>query len=388
MPGAATLEMLERLVGHDSVSRNSNLPLIADVEAFLDRQGVSWRRFMSPCGTKANLLATVGPVERPGMILSGHVDVVPVDGQSWTGDPFRLTEREGRYYGRGTTDMKGFDALVLAKIPDMLAAGLHHPVHIALSYDEEVGCTGVQAMLHELREERFTALGCIVGEPTSMQTIIAHKTKRAGMARFFGFECHSSLAPQGVNAVEYAARLTTFISDMGREYAASGPRDELYDIPFGTAHVGVLRGGTALNIVPGDADMVYELRLIGEQDIETEHARIETFVRDELEPAMKAVRPECGIRLIETSTIAGVDTEADAPLSRLSRELCGRDEVAKVAFGTEAGLFQQFLGIPAVVCGPGDIGQAHKPDEYIEAGQLEAGERYLDGLIERLKSPW
>ncbi len=379
-PAADTLAVLARLISFDTTSRHSNVPLIADVAARLAGLGVVSRLvYSSP--DKVNLIATIGPEGDNGVILSGHTDVVPVDGQAWTRPPFDLTLEGGRAYGRGTTDMKGFVAAVLAKVPQMRAAPLKRPIHIVLSHDEETGCWGVVSLLEALAGENFRAEVCLVGEPTSMQVVVAHKGKKSVRVHVSGRACHSSLAPQGVNALEYAARLVTFISDIGRRLAATGARDPLYDLSHSTAHVGVLRSGSVLNIVPHEAVFEFEFRTLPIDDVEALHAEVVAYAREVLEPAMRAVDPTAGIRFEVMSAIPGLDTDPEAPVVHLAKRLTERNDHAKVAYGTEAGQFASRLGAPAVVVGPGAIAQAHTPDEYIEISELIRCERFLDRLI-------
>ena len=379
-------EILRTLVSFDTTSRNSNLELVGWVEGYLAGHGVSSERVYDATGTKANLWATIGPDAGNGYILSGHTDVVPVDGQDWDTDPFDLTEKDGRLYGRGACDMKGFLACVLSRVPDLVAAGAPVPFHIAFSYDEEVGCVGVHTLLEELKARGQKAAACFVGEPTGMQVIIGHKSKLAMEAHIAGFSAHSSLAPQGVNAVDAGARLAVFIRDMADRLAAAGTKDELYDVGFTTAHTGVLQGGTALNIVPDACRMMFEVRAVAEDDPRALMDEIIAYAKTELEPAMQAVRPDTGFTFHEISLIEGLETEADAPVVTLAKRLAGRNDHAKVAYGTEAGLFTRYLGTPTVVCGPGSIEQAHKPNEFIAASELDACHAFLGRLIAHAKS--
>jgi acetylornithine deacetylase len=378
---ARSISVLESLVGFDTTSRNSNLALIAWVEAYLDRLGVAHARVPDPTGAKANLMATVGRPEVPGYILSGHTDVVPVDGQTWSSDPFRLTARDGRLYGRGATDMKGFVACCLAAVPDMLAHDLKQPIHLALSYDEEVGCIGVRDIIARLRDAPVKPLACFVGEPTGMQVVIGHKAKHSAVATVRGRTCHSSLAPLGVNAVEYAARLIVKVRDIADRLAREGARDPLYDVPHSTGHTGVVQGGTALNIVPDLCTFQYEFRTIAADDLDVLAEEVATYARDVLEPQMKAVAPEAGIELRVRSSFPGLDTHPTSDIVGLSKAFAGRNDIAKVAFGTEAGGFAAD-GIPSVVVGPGSIDQAHKADEFIAVTELEKCGAFLDRLIE------
>ncbi|MEM1298609.1 MAG: acetylornithine deacetylase [Pseudomonadota bacterium] len=376
----SSTDILAELIGFDTVSRNSNLELVAWVEDYLAGHGVTSRRIPDETGEKASLIATIGPLGVPGYVLSGHTDVVPVDGQDWSSDPFEAHVADGLLYGRGACDMKGYLACVLAAVPAMVAAPLAQPIHIAFSYDEEVGCTGVRPMLHEMADWDVTPAGCFVGEPTNMQVVTGHKHKISKRVVVRGRTGHSSLAPQAVNAAEYAARLVTFVSDMGRQLATSGARDELYDMPHTTAHVGRFTGGTQLNIVPHHAEFDFEFRAVGADDpvAMVEDVRAEA---DRLEAEMQAVDPETGIDFHPYSHVVGLDTEPEADITVLAKRLAGRNDHAKVAYTTEGGLFADIAGIPTVICGPGSIEQAHKADEFIALAELEKCDRLLAALI-------
>jgi len=375
-----TKEVLEALVSFDTVSRNSNLDLIAWVEGYLDRLGVKHQRVYDETGQKSNLWATLGPADVPGYILSGHTDVVPVDDQDWTDSPFKLTERDGKLYGRGSTDMKGYVACCLAAVPDMLNANLKKPLHLAFSYDEEVGCWGVRRMIPKIVEGVAKPIACFVGEPTQMDVVIGHKGKRSFKVIVHGRTCHSSLAPLGVNSVEYAARVITKIRDISDRMAKSGARDELYDIPFTTGHTGYLHGGTALNIVPDIATFEFEFRVIAQDKSSVLAKEVIDYAKNVLEPEMKAVAPEAGFDFQDRSEFAGLDTAPEAEVTQLAKHLSGRNSHSKVAYGTEAGLFA-LAGIPSVVIGPGSIDQAHKADEFIAISELEKCGVFLDKLI-------
>jgi acetylornithine deacetylase len=373
-------EILDALVAFDTTSRNSNLALVEWVEAYLDRFGVPHERISDTSGSKANVWATIGPTGVPGTILSGHTDVVPVDGQLWSSDPFRLTARDGRFYGRGTADMKGFDACCLAAVPDMLAASLVRPIHLALSYDEEVGCVGVRNMIARLKHTKVKPAVCFVGEPTEMRVVIGHKGQRAFRVSVHGKSCHSSLAPQGVNAVEYAARLIVKICKIGDRVAHSGARDPLYDIPYTTANSGIVHGGTAFNIVPDLCTFEFEFRPLADDDVDGLVKEVMTYAREQLEPQMRALDPAARISFEPRSSWPGLEAPPASDVVGLAKMLAGRNEHSKVAYGTEAGLYA-LAGIPAVVIGPGSIKQAHKADEYIAVAQLEACSTFLDRLI-------
>ncbi len=374
-------ELLRKLVSFDTTSRNSNLPLIDWVEDYLSKQGVSCERVYDETGEKANLYATIGPVDEAGYILSGHTDVVPVDGQEWASDPFDLIEKDGKLFGRGSCDMKGFLACCLAKVPDFKKAALKKPIHLAFSYDEEVGCVGVRGLIDELNKKAVKPLACFVGEPTNMEVIIAHKAKRSLKAKITGKACHSSLAPQGVNAIDVGARLVLKVKEMAERLAA-GPRDELFDIPFSTAHTGVISGGAALNIVPDYCEVLFEFRVLPSEDADALVAEIKDYAATVLVPDMQKVAPETGVEFEWISTFPGLDTDPEAPVTQLAKRLAGKNAHAKVAYGTEGGLFQTNGGIESIVVGPGSITQAHKPDEYIYISELEKCEAFLTKLID------
>jgi len=379
----AVRDMIERLIAFDTTSRNSNLELIEDVRGYLAGLGVESHLTYDDERRKANLYATLGPTDRGGIALSGHSDVVPVDGQDWSSDPWTVTERDGRLYGRGTCDMKAFIAVALAHAPRFLAADLGMPLHICLSYDEEVGCQGVPRMLAFLAERPVRPRACIVGEPTEMRVIVGHKGKLSCRAEVRGLESHSALAPRGVNAVHAAARLVARLADMAKEKATQGPFDEDYAVPYTTVHCGVIRGGTALNIVPAHCSVDFEIRYLPQDDPQALFREVQDFARSEIEPEMKAVSPEAGFAWRPISAFPGLDTAPDHEIVTLVKGLVGANATGKVDFGTEAGLFQQ-SGIPAVICGPGSILQAHKPDEFIALEQVALCERFMERLLDRL----
>jgi acetylornithine deacetylase len=373
--------ILAELVGFDTVSDKSNLALIDYVEAYLATHDVSAQRIMDPTGQKAALWVTIGPADKPGIVLSGHTDVVPVTGQSWSHDPFALVERDGRLYGRGAVDMKGFVATCLALVPEMTRAKLTAPIHLAISYDEEVGCIGVRPLLSEVNKLQVKPLACFVGEPSLMQVAIGHKGKHALRAIIRGEAVHSSLAPQGVNAVEYAADLIAEIRRRARQIAAGGARDTLYDVPFTTLLSSVVQGGTALNIVPDRCELQFEARGLGVQESKQVTDGIVAWVRAELEPAMRQGHPDCGVDFEEIVDYPALDLADSHPLVTFAKTLAGRNSHVKVSYGTEAGLFVAMADIPSVVIGPGAIAQAHKPDEYIEISELERCAEMIERLI-------
>ena len=382
-PSPATLQMIERLVAFDTTSRNSNLELIDYVREYLGGLGVESELVHDDSGAKANLYATLGPTDRPGIALSGHTDVVPVDGQPWSSEPFRVTERGGLLYGRGTSDMKSFIAVCLALAPEFLARDIATPLHFAFSHDEEVGCIGVRSLLERLATREVKPRGCIVGEPTEMKVVRAHKGKLSYRCHVRGKEAHSSLVDQGVNAVEAAAEAIAHLKAMQRRFRDQGPFDAELSPPFTTVHTGVVHGGSALNIVALDCHFEFEFRHLPEDDPHALLRELEDYVEANLLPEMHAVDPDTGFRFEEISHIAGLSVDEDAEIVQLAKALTGANSTGKVAFGTEAGLFQEMAGIPTVVCGPGSIEQAHKPDEFIALDQVARCEAFIRKLFAR-----
>jgi acetylornithine deacetylase len=366
--------LLERLIGFATVSRESNLELIAFMAQYLAEFGVDSELFYNDARTKANLFATIGPRDRGGIVLSGHTDVVPVDGQAWTRDPFRLVEQDGRLYGRGTADMKGFIACVLAAVPRFLAQDLKTPVHLAFSYDEEVGCLGVRSMLAELEKRPHRPRLCLIGEPTELKPVLGHKGKLAMRCQVKGAACHSAYAPYGVNAIQYAARLISRLEAIGEDLARPELHDSRFDPPFSTVQTGVIKGGRALNIVPAECEFDFEVRALPGFDAQQVADELETYAQSELHPKMQAVQPDAAIRFQPLSAYPGLATP------RLLAFLSGSEAFGTVAFGTEGGLFDR-AGIPTVVCGPGSMDQGHKPDEYVSVEQLAGCDAMLDRLL-------
>ncbi|MGU3493509.1 acetylornithine deacetylase [Xanthobacteraceae bacterium A53D] len=381
MPNPQTIDWLARLISFDTTSRNSNLPLIEAVEEFLTAEGIFFERVENTEEKKASLITTIGPREVPGIVLSGHTDTVPVDGQEWTSDPFTLTERDGKLFGRGTCDMKGFLAVLLGMVAEIKAQPLKKPIHFAISYDEEIGCVGVRPLIDHMVAQGYKPEACIVGEPTSMQVVIGHKGKKSFSTAITGAGGHSSRAPELVNAVEAGGRLVAKVADLGTRLAAEGRRDALYDIPHSTAHVGTFHGGTALNIVPEHASLDWEVRALPEDDVDALTDEVIAFANETLLPGMQAKTPHAAITFKLKSAFPGLSTPADAPVTVLAKHFAGRNDHAKVAYGTEAGLFVEMAGIPTVVCGPGSIVEAHQPDEYVEISQLEACEAFVRKVI-------
>ncbi len=373
------MEILERLTGFDTVSRNSNLELAAYAEAFLADRGFAVTRLPSPDGSKTGLYAEKGPAG-PGVLLSAHTDVVPVDGQEWTRDPFRLTREGERVYGRGTTDMKGYVASVLALAGRAAGVDLKEPLKIVLSYDEEIGCVGIQEMLERLAPLIGSPRACFVGEPTEMEVAIGHKGKAALRAVCFGQSGHSALAPDFTNALHLAGDFLSELRRLQEDFAANGARDDAYDVPYSTVHVGKLSGGTALNIVPDRAEMTFEYRHLAADRGEDILARIQAAA-DRVSNRYPA---EARIEVEQYNAYPGLDVPPDSAVVPFARALARSTGTAKVAFGTEAGFFHQ-LGIPTVVCGPGSMaGQGHKPDEYLELRQLSQCDAMMDRLLDDL----
>ncbi|MCB2037869.1 MAG: acetylornithine deacetylase [Ottowia sp.] len=381
-----TLEWLGTLTAIDTTSRLSNLGLIETVRDDLQRQGLQPWLSTNAEGTKANLFCTLPDQAggtQGGIALSGHTDTVPVDGQPWTSDPFRLTEREGRLYARGACDMKGFIATAVAMVPEFLAMPRAKPMHLALSYDEEVACIGAPVMLSGLRERGIRVDGCVVGEPTSMKPVVAHKGLNAWRCRVHGKAAHSSLTPRGCNAVEHAARLICAIRDLAETWRAEGPFDEAYDVPYSTITTNMIHGGIAMNTIADACEFTYEFRNLPVLSPAEIQARISAYIQGELLPRMRSEFPGASVELENLATAPGLDASEQAAVTQLVRALTADSSVRKVAYGTEAGLFQG-AGIPTVVCGPGSIEQAHKPDEFVEADQLAQCERFLRQLAHSL----
>ena len=375
-----TREILADLVSFDTTSINSNLPLIDYVRDYLAGLGVAAEIFLNQSGEKANLWATIGPSGPGGLILSGHTDCVPVEGQAWTSDPFALTERNGQLYGRGACDMKGFLAAALASVPSLASARLKQPVHLAFSYDEEIGCTGVREMIDRLAARGEKPAGCLVGEPTLMRVIVGHKGGRAYRVRFTGSEAHSSLAPTAVNAVEFAAEFVVFLRSVAHALAL-GPADDDYDVVHSTISTGSIHGGGAVNIVPKHCTVTFEFRHLPEIDPESIFARISAFAANTLLPAMRSRDPEAGIVFEPVYDYPAFNIDPSHPLVTRIKGIVAHNDHSKVAFGTEAGLFQQDLGVPTVVCGPGSIDVAHKPDEFVSQDQLDRCDLTLRKLL-------
>ena len=379
----ASIDMIRKLVGFPTVSRDSNLELIHFVRDRLKTLDADVRLTFDDGRRKANLFATLGPRGDGGIVLSGHTDVVPIDGQAWDSDPFELVEKAGRLYGRGTADMKSFIAVALALAPQFVERGLKTPLHFAFSYDEEVGCLGVGRLLEDLARAGIRPQSCIVGEPTMMKPVIAHKGKHSYRCTVHGLACHSAYAPQGVNAVEAAAEAVAYLKRMARRHRDNGPFDRNFDVAHTTIQTGVIRGGTALNIVPQECVFDFEFRHLPGDDPDALLREFRQYVESNIEPEMRAVHPEAGFEIEFLSEIAALDTGMETEIVALAQELSGNAGIGKVSFGTEGAQFQR-AAIPAVICGPGSIEQAHKPNEFVTVDQVVQCEAFMGRLMDRV----
>ncbi|MGA0542766.1 acetylornithine deacetylase [Neotabrizicola sp. VNH66] len=378
-------QILSRLVAFPTVSRDTNLPLIDWLDAYFSGHGIRTFRHWNEDRQKAALIAHAGPWQAGGVVLSGHSDVVPVDGQAWTSDPWTVTERDGRLYGRGTCDMKGYVALAIWALVRAQRAGVTRPLQLALSYDEETGCTGAPPMIRTMQEVVPKASAVIVGEPSRMGVITGHKGGVGFQVDVTGYEVHSSLLPEGVSAIMEAARLVHWVNERNDAVQAA-PRSavaQAFNPPFTTLHVGAIRGGTAHNITAAHCDFFVEMRVVPDESVDARAADFEAEAL-RLDAALKARRPEAGVQFRRAFQIPGLRPETDGAAERLARSLTGGNAAGVVSYGTEAGQFQD-EGYSAVVCGPGDIAQAHQPDEYLEVAQFEAGHQFMARLVEQLR---
>ena len=382
-PTTETLDCLRKLIGFDSTSRNSNLELIDWAEAHLSAHGARIRRSYNRERTKANLFASFG--EGPGgVVLSGHTDVVPVDGQNWSTDPFKADIRDGRLYGRGACDMKGFIGVVLGKAHVLSKARLDAPIHVALSYDEEVGCLGIPGLLADLDSAGIRPDGCIVGEPTSMRPVTAHKGGRVYRCCVRGQAAHSSLTSQGLNAIEYAARVITFIQDLSWREEEHGLRVQGLDVPYSTISTNLITGGNGKNIIPAECEFYFDYRYVPGMAPDAFIDDIRAYVAEHVEPRMKRRHPQAGVEFEMTGDVPALSEDETSRIAQLSKSLLRPQASAKVSYGTEAGFFQR-MGIPSIVCGPGSIEQAHRADEYVSLEQLAECEGFLDRLVARME---
>lgn len=385
-PQLVGMPLIRTLIGFDTTSRDSNLALIDWVRDYLAGYGVGAELTFDDERRKANLFATLpaqdGNATRGGIVLSGHTDVVPVDGQPWDTEPFTATVKGDRLYGRGVADMKSFSAIGLSFVPEFLRRGLKRPLHFALSYDEEVGCVGVRRLLQDIVDRRIRPLGCIVGEPTGMRLVVAHKGKKSFRCRVRGHEVHSSLTPRGVNAVQVACEIVSFLTQMAQRFRDRGRFDAAYDVPYTTVHTGVIRGGTALNIVPRDCTFDFEFRHLPFDDPDALLVEVRRFAATLL-PEMHAVSPESHIEFDSLSSMPGLDTQGGSQIADLGRACSGSHDLGKVSFGTEAALFHG-SDIAAIICGPGHIEQAHQPNEWVSLEQLALCESFMRRLADRI----
>ena len=381
MPRAETLAMIERFIGFDTVSSNANLDLITFAKDFLETHGAEVSLSFDRDRRKANLLATLGPRDQPGFVLSGHTDVVPVADQRWTSDPFALAKRDDRLHGRGTCDMKGFLAIATAAVPRLVARGLAVPLHLAMSYDEEVGCLGVPALIADMAARGLAPRGCIVGEPTGMQVVHGHKGKIGMDITVTGLEAHSSLSDRGVNAVEAAAEAVAFLKRRQRQIRADGNCHPDFSAPnYTTIQCCVASGGTAVNVIPARAAFHFEIRFLPGEDPHDHVRALKVFVADEIEPEMRTVFPGAGFGWADVPGCEAFWQDPTSDLIVLAQRLAGTTDSGCVPFGTEAGYFAR-AGYPTVVCGPGSIDQAHKPDEFVTLDQVARCERFIDDLF-------
>lgn len=386
-PGASTMAEITKLIGFDTTSRDTNLPLIDYVVARLEALGIASNLVHNAEGDKANLLATIPAADGTrtgGIVLSGHTDVVPVDGQDWSSDPFTPQIRDGKLYARGTCDMKSFVAVIMAKLDSIAAAKLSEPIHLAFSYDEEVGCLGAVDLVAAITAAGLNPRGCIVGEPTSMRVVRGHKSVNVIRVDFHGVAAHSSLTTQGVNAISAAAEFTGFVDSLARAFKQDGPFDEAFIVPYTTTTVNKIEGGIAVNTIPAGCTLHFEFRSIGADD---PSALIERYRAEakRIEGELQQQNPAARVDFTVLAQTPGLDTPEDAGIVALSAKLGGTPSPDKATYGTEAGLFFN-AGIPTVVCGPGDIAQAHAPDEFIELEQIAACEAFIENLITELSA--
>lgn len=385
MENLNTIKILENLISFPTVSRDANLGLIEYVAKIIECEKVKPVIIKNNENTKANLFASIGPENSDGIMLSGHTDVVPIDGQNWTKPPFECTYDDGLYFGRGTADMKGFVASAINSFIKAKTINLKKPLYLALSYDEEVGCLGVRSLIDLVKELKFKPSMCIVGEPTSMSIATGHKGKTALRADCEGVEAHSALAPKGTNAIYLACDLINEIRNIQSEIVNNGIKDYDYDIPYTTLHVGKISGGIVLNIVPNKSSVDFEIRNLAEDD----PYKILNELKSKISLLLKKINkkaPNANIKINITNQYPGLNTQINAEIVSFVSSLTGKNNTIKVAFGTEGGLFDTELDIPTVVCGPGSMDQGHKPDEYVSKKQLEMCDHMLENLIKKMSN--
>lgn len=375
-----TEQLLNKLIGFPTVSRDSNLEMIEFIQQYLQQYGIASQLTKNDAATKANLYAVFGPSDSGGVMLSGHTDVVPTESQQWTVDPFSMSQNGSRLYGRGTTDMKGFIASVLAMVPKAVKINLSQPIHLAFSYDEEIGCVGVRRMIDLLESSPERPAFCIIGEPTLLEVGIAHKGKTSAICRCTGVEAHSALVTEGLNAIYLATEMITRIRQIQQEWIALGAKDDDFQVPYSTLHVGTIQGGTALNIIPNHCEFKFEIRNLQEDEPEELLNRLNDAAA-EITATYQSKFPQAHIGIEVFNQYPALNTKIEEDVVTYVQKLVSRDNTIKLDFGTEGGLFQNRLGIPTVVCGPGSMQQGHKPDEFIEQSQLAECDRMLDNLL-------
>ena len=378
-----SLPLIEQLITFDTTSRNSNLELIDFVYELIKQAGVTSELVYDSDKRKANLYATFGPQDVPGIVLSGHTDVVPVDGQAWDTDPFAVVQKDHQLFARGTADMKSYIAICLSNMQKIQNADLPMPVHFAFSYDEEIGCVGVQGLIKELAKKPVKPAACIIGEPTGMQVVTGHKGKLSHSCTVHGLECHSGMPHKGANAVEAAAEAIAHLKQMARRIRDRGPFDESYDPPYTTVHTGVISGGTALNIVPQECTFEFEFRYLPGDNPQDLMSEIKEYAEQYVLPEMRRVEKNARFEWNFKSAFPGLGTAENNHVTQLTKKLTDIKNTGKVSFGTEGGLFSE-IGIPTVVCGPGYIINAHKPNEFVDIEQLNKCETFIGNLIHGL----
>jgi acetylornithine deacetylase len=376
-------QLLEKLIAFDTTSTTSNLELINYIRNYLDGYSIKSLLIPNDDNTCANLYATIGPDDIGGVMLSGHTDVVPTSGQNWNSDPYQVKSDDNAFYGRGACDMKGFIACALAGVPQMVNLKLKTPIHLAFSYDEEIGCVGVKKLINAMEQFEIKPRIGLIGEPTDMKMIVGHKGKAAFRVKLTGSSCHSAYITNGVNAVEYAAELVSFIRKMNLKVQQQ-PLDNSYSVPHSTFHVGNINGGTALNIVPKSCQFEFEIRNLPQQQLDSLIHDVKHYAKDVLLTDMKAKYEYCDIQFESIASYPGLDTNINSSVIDYTRLINPVDEMGdNVSFGTEAGLFDQQLGINSVVCGPGSIDQAHKPDEFVSRSQMQICDQMITNLVTR-----
>ncbi|MBO1328770.1 acetylornithine deacetylase [Acetobacter suratthaniensis] len=376
----STRAILEKLIAFPTLCRTENVELIDWIEAFLRNLGARCLRVPGEQTGRFNLFASIGPETDDGIVLSGHSDVVPVEGQPWTTDPFAMTERDGKLYGRGTSDMKGFLACMLTAAHHAAhRTTLRAPLHLAFSHDEEIGCVGVHSMLRDLAAQGFKARGCVIGEPTSLHVISGHKGKLAAKISCHGLAAHSANPDRGCNAISLAADMIKTIEHLQEDLKTNGAADDHFEVPYSTMQVGLIRGGVALNIVPDLCDVQFEMRLLPGADPQPWLDRLQEHATQ-----LCVERPHARIEIETLNAYPGLDTSEEESFLRDIMRITGDNRASRIGFGTEGGLFNEYLNMPVVVCGPGSIDRAHKADEYILPEELDAGECFVKRIVETL----